>query len=253
MTGVDMVHVPYRGGAPALTDLLGGYVQVMFGTMPESIEYIKAGKLRALAVTAMTRSEALPDVPTVSDFLPGYEATSWHGVGVPKNTPAEIVDKLNTEINAVLADPKMKARLADLGGTILGGSPAEFRGLVAAETAMWAKVVNSRALSRIHAGSRITMKTLFLAATLAANLLAAGDLWAQQTSTAPDFSGMWGHSYWPSFEPSATGPGPVTNRSRLRRGPQAGVSNPSELAGDYTGPILKPWAADVVKRRGEER
>jgi tripartite-type tricarboxylate transporter receptor subunit TctC len=141
IAGVNMVHVPYRGGAPALTDLLGGSVQIMFGTMPESIEYIRTGKLRALAVTAITRSEALPDVPTVSDFLPGYEASSWHGVGVPKSTPAEIVERLNKEINAVLADPKMKARLADLGGTILGGSPADFRNLVAVETEKWAKVV----------------------------------------------------------------------------------------------------------------
>jgi tripartite-type tricarboxylate transporter receptor subunit TctC len=123
MTGVDMVHVPYRGGAPALTDLLGGSVQVMFGTMPESIECIRTGKLRTLAVTTLARSEALPDVPTVGDFLPGYEGSSWHGVGVPKSTPADIVDKLNKEINAVLADPKIKARLAGLGGTILGGSP----------------------------------------------------------------------------------------------------------------------------------
>jgi tripartite-type tricarboxylate transporter receptor subunit TctC len=141
MTGTDMVHVPYRGGAPALTDLLGGSVQVMFGTMPESIEYIRAGKLRALAVTALTRSEALPDVPTVGDFLPGYEATSWHGIGVPKGTPAEIVGKLNNEINVVLVDPKMKVRLADLGGTILGGSPRDFTRLIALETEKWAKVV----------------------------------------------------------------------------------------------------------------
>ena len=116
MTGVDMVHVPYRGAAPALTDLLGGQVQVMFGTMPASIEHIRAGKLRALAVTTATRSEVLPDIPTVGDFVPGYEASAWYGVGAPKDTPAEIVDKLNKEINAALADPKMKARLADLGG-----------------------------------------------------------------------------------------------------------------------------------------
>ena len=127
MTGVDMVHVPYRGAAPALTDLLGGQVQVMFDTMPSSIEYIRAGKLRALAVTTATRSEALPDVPTVGDFVPGYEASAWFGVGAPKNTPAEIVDKLNKEINAGLADPKMKARLADLGGTVLAGLARRFR------------------------------------------------------------------------------------------------------------------------------
>jgi tripartite-type tricarboxylate transporter receptor subunit TctC len=113
----------------------------MFGTMPESIEYIRTGKLRALAVTTVARSEALPDVPTIGDFVPGYEASSWHGVGVPKNTPAEIVDKLNKEINVVLADPKKKARLADLGGTILGGSPADFRKLIAEETEKWDKVV----------------------------------------------------------------------------------------------------------------
>jgi tripartite-type tricarboxylate transporter receptor subunit TctC len=141
MTGVDMVHVPYRGGAPALTDLLGGSVQIMFGTMPESIEYIKAGKLRALAVTTTTRSDALPDVPAVGDFLPGYEGSSWHGVGVPKHTPAEIADKLNKEINAILADPKMKARLAALGGTALGGSPVDFKKFIAEETEKWAKVV----------------------------------------------------------------------------------------------------------------
>ena len=126
MAGVDMVHVPYRGAAPALTDLLGGQVQVMFGTMPSSIEYIRAGKLRALAVTTATRSEVLPDIPTVGDFVPGYEASAGIGVGAPKNTPTEIIDKLNKEINAGLADPKMKARLADLGGTVLAGSPADF-------------------------------------------------------------------------------------------------------------------------------
>ena len=115
MAGVNMVHVPYRGAAPALTDLLGGQVQVMFAGMLASIEYIRAGKLRALAVTTATRSEALPDIPTVGEFVPGYEASAWYGIGAPKNTPAEIIDKLNKEINAALADPKMKARLADLG------------------------------------------------------------------------------------------------------------------------------------------
>jgi tripartite-type tricarboxylate transporter receptor subunit TctC len=141
MAGVDMIHVPYRGSGPALTDLLGGQVQVMFATMPSSIEYIRAGKLRALAVTTATRSEALPDVPTVGDFVPGYEASAAYGVGAPKNTPAEIVDRLNREINAGLADPKMKARLADLGGEVLAGSPADFGKLVAEETEKWAKVV----------------------------------------------------------------------------------------------------------------
>ena len=141
MAGVNMVHVPYRGAAPALTDLLGGQVQVMFDPMPSSIEHIRAGKLRALAVTTATRSEALPDIPTVGEFVPGYEASAWFGIGAPKNTPAEIVDKLNKEINAGLADPKMKARLADLGGTPLVGSPAEFGKFIAEETEKWAKVI----------------------------------------------------------------------------------------------------------------
>ena len=143
MASVDMVHVPYRGAAPALTDLLGGQVQVYFGPMPSSIEYIKTGKLRALAVTTATRSEALPDLPTVGDFLPGYEASTWLGVGAPKNTPVEIVDKLNTEINAGLADPKMKARIADLGGTVFSGSPADFGKFIADETKKWGKVVRA--------------------------------------------------------------------------------------------------------------
>ena len=141
MAGVDMVHVPYRGIALALNDLLGGQVQVTFASMPSSIAYIRAGKLRALAVTTATRSEVLPDVPTVGEFVPGYEASSWYGLGAPKATPAEIVDKLNTEVNTALADPKMKARLADLGGTPLLGSPADFGKLIAEETEKWAKVV----------------------------------------------------------------------------------------------------------------
>jgi tripartite-type tricarboxylate transporter receptor subunit TctC len=141
MAGVDMLHVPYRGTAPALTDLLGGQVQVMFGTMTGSIEYIRTGKLRALAVTTATRSEALPDVPTVAEFLPGYEASTWYGIGAPKDTVTEIIDKLNKEINAGLADSKMKTRLADLGGTVLAGSPVEFGELIADETEKWAKVV----------------------------------------------------------------------------------------------------------------
>jgi tripartite-type tricarboxylate transporter receptor subunit TctC len=143
MTGVNMLHVPYRGGGSALTDLLGGQVQVMFAAMASSIEYIRAGKLRALAVTTAMRSEALPDIPTVSEFVPGYEASTWYGVGVPKNTPAEIVDKLNKEINAVLADPKIKARLADLGGSPLPGSPANFAKLIADETEKWGKVIRT--------------------------------------------------------------------------------------------------------------
>ena len=143
MAGVDMVHVPYRGAAPALTDLLGGQVQVMFDLMPSSIEYIKAGKLRALAVTTATRSEALPDIPTVGDFVPGYEASAWFGIGAPKNTPAEIVDRLNKEINAALADPKIKARLADLGGTVLAGLARRLRQAIADETEKWAKVIRA--------------------------------------------------------------------------------------------------------------
>jgi tripartite-type tricarboxylate transporter receptor subunit TctC len=143
MTGVHMVHVPYRGNAPALTDLLAGQVQLGFDTMPSSIEYIRAGKLRALAVSTVTRSEALPDVPTVSEFVPGYESSPYFGVGVPSNTPAEIVHKLNIEINAGLADPKLKARLVDLGGMILAGSPAEFGKLIADETEKWGKVIRA--------------------------------------------------------------------------------------------------------------
>jgi tripartite-type tricarboxylate transporter receptor subunit TctC len=141
MAGTAMLLVSYRGVAPALTDLLGGQVQVSFASMPSSIQYIRAGKLRALAVTTATRSEVLPDVPTVGEFVPGYEASTWYGVGAPKATPAEIIDKLNKEINAGLADPKMRARLADLGGTVLPGSPADFGKLIAEETEKWGKVV----------------------------------------------------------------------------------------------------------------
>jgi tripartite-type tricarboxylate transporter receptor subunit TctC len=139
--GVNMLHVPYRGGAPALADLIGGQVQMMFDPVPTSIEYIKAGKVRALAVSTATRSEVLPDIPTLSEFIPGYEASNWYGFGAPKNTPAEIVEKLNKEINAALADPEMKARLADLGGAVLPGSPAQFAKLIVDETAKWAKVI----------------------------------------------------------------------------------------------------------------
>jgi tripartite-type tricarboxylate transporter receptor subunit TctC len=143
MTGVNLVHVPYRGLAPALTDLLGGQVQVTFASMASSIEYIRAGKLRALAVTTATRSEMLPDVPTVGQFVPGYEASTWSGVGAPKATPAEIVEKLNKEINAGLADPKMQARLADFGGTPLVVSPGDFAKLITAETEKWGKVIRA--------------------------------------------------------------------------------------------------------------
>jgi tripartite-type tricarboxylate transporter receptor subunit TctC len=143
MTGVNMVHVPYRGGAPALTDLIGGQVQVMFIGPVGSIEYIREGKLRALAVTTATRVEALPDIPTVGEFVPGFEASSWFGIGAPRSTPPEIADKLNKEINAVLAEPKIKTRLADLGGTALAGSPADFGKLIVEETEKWGKVIRA--------------------------------------------------------------------------------------------------------------
>jgi tripartite-type tricarboxylate transporter receptor subunit TctC len=141
MTGVNLVHVPYRGAGPALVDLLGGQMQIMFASMSSSIEYVRAGKLRALAVTSAKRSEALPELPTVGEFVPGYEASGWSGIGAPRNTPVELVDKLNTEINAALADPKIKARLAEWGATALPGSPADFGKLIAEETEKWGKVV----------------------------------------------------------------------------------------------------------------
>ena len=140
MTGIDMVHVPYRGGAPAMSDLIAGQVQVMFSNLP-AVEYIRAGKLRALAVTTATRSDELADVPTVGEFVPGYEASAWYGLGTPKGTPAEIVETLNKETNAALADPMIKARLADFGGRALTGSPIDFGRLIAEETEKWAKVV----------------------------------------------------------------------------------------------------------------
>jgi tripartite-type tricarboxylate transporter receptor subunit TctC len=143
MAGVDMVHVPYRGGAPALTDLIGGQVQVMFADLTSSIEYVKAGKLRALAVSTASRSDALPDIPSLADFLPGYEASGWFGIGAPKNTPAEIVERLNKEINAGLADPKLKARVADLDATVFAGSPADFSKHIAEETEKWARVIRA--------------------------------------------------------------------------------------------------------------
>ena len=143
MTGVSMQHVPYRGAAPAITDLLAGQVQVMFASMPSAIEYVRTGKLRALAVTTAARSPALPDIPTVGDFVAGFEASSVYGVGVPRKTPTEIVARLNQEINAVLADPKAKARLAELGGTVLAGSPADFGKLIAEETEKWGKVIRA--------------------------------------------------------------------------------------------------------------
>jgi tripartite-type tricarboxylate transporter receptor subunit TctC len=141
MAGVGILHVPYRGVAPAIADLLGGQVQVIFGTMPAVIALVKSGKLRALAVTTAARSDQLPDVPAIGEFVPGYEASQWYGIGAPKGTPAESIGRLNRETNAVLADPKMQARLAELGASVLPGSPADFGKLIADETAKWAKVV----------------------------------------------------------------------------------------------------------------
>jgi tripartite-type tricarboxylate transporter receptor subunit TctC len=141
MAGVDLVHVPYRGGGPVMTDLLGGQVQVLFGSTSLTIEQSRAGKLRPLAVTTATRWEGLPDIPTVNDFVSGYEASAVLGLGAPRNTPAEIIDTLNKEINAALADPNMKARIADLGGTVLTGSPTDFGKLVADEIEKWARVI----------------------------------------------------------------------------------------------------------------
>jgi tripartite-type tricarboxylate transporter receptor subunit TctC len=141
MTGVNLVHVPYRGGAPSTTDLVGGHLQVIFSPVSESIEQIKAGKLRALAVTTATRLDVLPDVPTVGDFVPGYEASGFAGIGVPRNTPAEIIDLLNKELNAGVADSKIQARIVELGGTVLGGSPAAFGTIISDATEKWAKVI----------------------------------------------------------------------------------------------------------------
>jgi tripartite-type tricarboxylate transporter receptor subunit TctC len=143
MTGVNMLHVPYRGLSPALTDLLGGQVQVIFSSLPAAIEYIRADKLRALAVTTTTRFEGAPDIPTVGDVVPGYEASLWYGIGAPKKTPAEIVDKLNKEVNAALTDPNMTTRLAELCGTVLPGSPADFGKLIADDTEKWSKVIRA--------------------------------------------------------------------------------------------------------------
>jgi tripartite-type tricarboxylate transporter receptor subunit TctC len=147
MTGVDLLHVPYRGAAPALTDLISGQVQVMFDNMPSSIEHIRAGKLRALGVTTAKRSPALPDVPTVADTVPGYEASAWFGMGAPKGTPPEAVNKLNKAINAALADPNIQARLADLGGIVMAGTPADFGQVIVEETEKWAKVVKAAGVS----------------------------------------------------------------------------------------------------------
>jgi tripartite-type tricarboxylate transporter receptor subunit TctC len=141
MTGVDMLHVPYRGAPPALTDLISGQVHVMFDNMPSSIEHIRAGRLRPLAVTATTRWQEFPDIPTVADFVPGFETSAWAGIGAPKNTPAEIIDKLNREINGALLDPKIKARIAELGGMVLALSPTEYGKRIEEETEKWAKVI----------------------------------------------------------------------------------------------------------------
>jgi tripartite-type tricarboxylate transporter receptor subunit TctC len=143
MAGVDMLHVPYRGGGPALTDLLGGQVQVMFEPLLSAIEYVRAGKLRVLAVTSATRSETLPDVPTVGDFVPGYEASGWLGLGAPKDISAEVIDKLNSAINASLADARMRTRLADIGYTSFPNSPSDFGKFIAAETEKWGKVIRA--------------------------------------------------------------------------------------------------------------
>jgi tripartite-type tricarboxylate transporter receptor subunit TctC len=141
MTGVNLVHVPYRGQGPAMTDLLGGQLQVIFATTPGTTEYVRVGRLNALAVTTAMRAEALPDVPTVAEFVPGYESSQWYGLGAPKGTPTEIIDKLNHEVNAALIDPRMKTRLADVGGTPLPGPPADFAKLIANEIEKWGKVV----------------------------------------------------------------------------------------------------------------
>jgi len=143
MVGVNMVHVPYRGSAPALVDMLAGQVQVMIDPLPASIEFVRSGRLRPLAVTSEKRWPALPDVPTATEFIPGYLAESWYGAGVPRNTPAEIVDKLNREINAGLADPRIAARIVELGATVRGGSPADFGRMIAEETEKWGKVVKA--------------------------------------------------------------------------------------------------------------
>jgi tripartite-type tricarboxylate transporter receptor subunit TctC len=141
MTGVNLVHVPYRGGAPATTDLIGGHLQVIFSPLSESIEHIKAGKLRPLAVTSATRLEVLPDTPTVADFVPDYEASGFAGIGAPRNTPADIIELLNKELNAGLADSKIKTRIVELGGTVLGGSPAEFGTIISEAIEKWTRVI----------------------------------------------------------------------------------------------------------------
>ena len=157
MTGTSMVHVPYRGQAPAIGDLLSGQVHVLFATSPASMEFIKTGKLKALAVTTAVRADALPDLPTVGDFVPGYEASAWYGIGAPKKTPAEIIDRLNKETNAGLADAKLKVRLADLGGTLIPGSPADFGRLIAEETEKWGKVIRAANIKTLGISAAWTM------------------------------------------------------------------------------------------------
>jgi tripartite-type tricarboxylate transporter receptor subunit TctC len=149
MTGVNLVHVPYRGNGPALAALLGGEVEVLFPTPPSSIEYIRTGRLRGLATTGATRSEALPDLPTAGEFVPGYETSAWYGVGAPKGTPVEVIDKIGKEINAGLADPKMRARFADLGGAPMPMTPAQLGKLIADETEKWAKVIRKANLKPV--------------------------------------------------------------------------------------------------------
>lgn len=141
MTGLNLVHVPYKGGAPAVVDLIGGQVQVIFAPVSESIQQIKVGKLRALAVTTAARLDVFPELPTVGDFVPGYEASGFAGIGAPRNTPVAIIDKLNKQLNAGVADAKIKARIVELGGTVVGGSPAEFRAVISEATKKWAKVI----------------------------------------------------------------------------------------------------------------
>jgi tripartite-type tricarboxylate transporter receptor subunit TctC len=143
MTGINMVHVPYRGAAPALTDLIAGQVQVEFDNLASSIEHIRAGKLRALAVTTAMRSDALADIPTIAEFVPGYEASAFFGIGAPKGTPVDVVDKLNKEINAALGNATIKARIADLGGMVLAGSPADFGKIIADDTEKWGRVIRA--------------------------------------------------------------------------------------------------------------
>src|SRR4029453_6667200 len=164
MAGVNLVHVPYRGQGPALTDLLGGDVQVLFATAPGTTDYIKSGRLRALAVTTASRAEVLPELPPVADFVPGYDTSQWYGLCAPKNTPAEIIGKLNKEINAAIADPGMKARLAALGGEPLPGTPAEFGKLIAEETEKWAKGGRARARAP-RAGGEPPSRAVYSAVT----------------------------------------------------------------------------------------